>query len=151
LPSGGAGTLGWDIPAAFGAKIANPGKHAVAVMGDFGFTFHVQELATAAANNVPVIVVIVNNAYLSLIRQNQKYAYGYEYAVSMNENQDVLDFVKVAEGFGGAGERVTKPGDIKAALERATKAGKPYVIDIVCEKSTDCSMGAAVDCVKEFI
>ncbi|MDR3565893.1 MAG: thiamine pyrophosphate-binding protein [Negativicutes bacterium] len=151
MPSGGAGTLGWDIPGAFGAKIGNPSKHAVAVMGDFGFTFHVQELATAAANNVPVIVVIVNNAYLSLIRQNQKYAYGYEHAVSMDENQDVMDYMKVAEGFGGAGERVTKPEDIKGALARAVKSKKPYIIDIVCEKNTDCSMGPAVDCVKEFI
>lgn len=151
LPSGGAGTLGFDIPAAFGAKIANPGKHAVAVMGDFGFTFLVEELAVAATYNVPVIVVIVNNAYLSLIRQNQKYAYGFEHAVAMDENQDVMDYIKVAEGFGCAGERVTQPEAIKDALERAVKSKKPYVIDIVCEKSTDCSMGPALDCVKEFI
>jgi tartronate-semialdehyde synthase len=151
LPSGGAGTLGYDIPAAFGAKIANPGKHAVAVMGDFGFTFHVQELAVAAANDVPVIVVIVNNAYLSLIRQNQKYAYGFEHAVEMNVNQGMMDYIKVAEGFACAGERVFKPEDIRGALERAAQSKKPYVIDIVCEKETDCSMGPAVDSVKEFV
>ncbi|MDR3592323.1 MAG: thiamine pyrophosphate-binding protein [Negativicutes bacterium] len=151
LPSGGAGTLGFDIPAAFGAKVAVPDKHAVAVMGDFGFTFLVEELAVAAAYDIPVIVVIVNNAYLSLIRQNQKYAFGYEYEVALEVNQGVMDYMKVAEGFGGAGERVTKPGDIKGALERAAKSKKPYVIDIVCEKNTDCSMGPAVDCVKEFI
>ena len=151
LPSGGAGTLGFDIPAAFGAKIANPDKYAVAVMGDFGFTFLVEELAVAATYKKPVIVVIVNNAYLSLIRQNQKYAYGFEHAVSMDENQDVMDYIKVAEGFGCAGERVTKPQDIRAALERAVNSGKTYVVDIVCEKNTDCSMGPAVDCVKEFI
>lgn len=151
MPSGGAGTLGYDIPAAFGAKVANPGKHAVAVMGDFGFTFHVQELAVAAAYGVPVIVVIVNNACLSLIRQNQKYAYNFEHAVAMDVNQGVMDYVKVAEGFAAAGERVVKPEDIRGALERAVAANKPYIIDIVCEKSTDCSMGAAVDSVKEFI
>lgn len=151
LPSGGAGTLGFDIPAAFGAKVANPKKHAVAVMGDFGFTFLVEELAVAATYKVPLIVVIVNNAYLSLIRQNQKYAYGFEHAVAMDENQDVMDYIKVAEGFGCAGERVTQPQDILAALGRAAKSQKPYVIDIVCEKNTDCSMGPAVDCVKEFI
>jgi len=151
LPSGGAGTLGFDIPAAFGAKVAVPGKHAVAVMGDFGFTFLVEELAVAAAYDFPVIVVIVNNAYLSLIRQHQKYALGYEHEVAMEVNQGVMDYMKVAEGFGCTGERVTKPGDIKGALERAAKSKKPYVIDIVCEKTTDCSMGPAVDCVKEFI
>jgi tartronate-semialdehyde synthase len=151
LPSGGAGTLGFDIPAAFGAKLAVPGKHAVAVMGDFGFTFLVEELAVAATYQVPVIVVIVNNAYLGLIRQHQKYALGYEHAVSMDANQGDVDFVKVAEGFGCAGEKVTKPGDINAALQRAAKSKKPYVIDIVCERATDCSMGPAVDRVKEFI
>jgi len=151
MPSGGAGTLGWDIPGAFGAKIGNPNKYAVAVMGDFGFTFHAQELAVAATYNVPVVVVIVNNAYLGLIRQNQKYAYNFEHAVEMNVNQGVMDYIKVAEGFAGAGERVFKPEDIQGALERAVKAGKPYIVDIVCEKETDCSMGAGVDCVREFV
>ncbi len=151
LPSGGAGTLGYDIPAAFGAKIANPAKHAVAVMGDFGFTFHVQELAVAATYNVPLIVVIVNNACLSLIRQNQKYAYNFEHAVEMEVNQGLMDYVKVAEGFAAAGERVERPEDIRGALERAVQSKKPYIIDIVCEKTTDCSMGPALDSVKEFI
>jgi tartronate-semialdehyde synthase len=151
MPSGGAGTLGYDIPAAFGAKIANPDKYAVAVMGDFGFTFHAQELAVAAAYNIPLIVVIVNNACLSLIRQNQKYAYNFEYAVEMEVNQGVMDYVKVAEGFAAAGERVERPEDIRAALERAAKSNKPYIIDIICEKDTDCSMGPAIDSIKEFI
>ena len=150
LPSGGAGTLGYDIPAAFGAKVANPAKHAVAVMGDFGFTFHVQELAVAAAYEMPVIVVIVNNAYLGLIRQNQKYAYGFEHAVEMKVNQGVMDYVKVAEGLACAGERVYKPEDIAPALQRASQSKVPYIIDIVCETQTDCSMGPAVNSVKEF-
>ncbi len=151
MPSGGAGTLGYDIPAAFGAKIANPGKHAVAVMGDFGFTFHVQELAVAATYQVPLIVIIVNNACLSLIRQNQKYAYNFEYAVEMEVNQGLMDYIKVAEGFAAAGERVERPEDIRGALERAVKSSKPYIIDIVCEKEADCSMGPALDSIKEFI
>lgn len=150
LPSGGSGTLGFDIPAAFGAKIAKPENKAVAVMGDFGFTFMVEELAVCAANDVPVIVVILNNAYLSLIRQNQKYAYKYEYAVSMKENHTMMDYVKVAEGFGCAGERVFKPEDIKAALENAQKSNRPYIIDIIVEEQTDCSMGPNVAAVKEF-
>lgn len=151
MPSGGAGTLGYDIPAAFGAKIARPEKVAVAVMGDFGFTFHVQELAVAATYGIPLIVVIVNNACLSLIRQNQKYAYGFEYAVEMDVNQGVMDYIKVAEGFAAAGERVEKPEQIRPALERAVKAGKPYIIDIICEKEADCSMGPAIDSIREFV
>lgn len=150
LPSGGAGTLGYDIPAAFGASIAT-GKQGVAIMGDFGFTFHVQELAVCAVNKVPVIVVIINNAYLGLIRQNQKYAYGYECDVAMPENQDMIDYVKVAEGFACYGERVFDAKDIPAALDRAKASGKPAVIDIVCDPDIDCSMGTALDNCKEFV
>lgn len=150
LPSGGAGCLGYDIPAAFGAMVAT-GKQAVAVMGDFGFTFHVQELAVCAKNWVPVIVVVVNNAYLGLIRQNQKYAYGYECDVAMPENQGMMDYVKVAEGFACYGERVFDAKDIPAALDRAKASGKPAVIDIVCDPAVDCSMGTALNNVKEFI
>ena len=150
LPSGGSGTLGFDIPAAFGARIAMPDNLAVAVMGDFGFTFMVEELAVAAKYNIPVIVVILNNAYLSLIRQNQKYAYQYEYAVEMKENHTMMDYVKVAEGFACMGERVTRPEDIAPAFRRAVESGRPYVIDIIVEEQTDCSMGPNVAAVKEF-
>lgn len=150
LPSGGSGTLGYDIPAAFGAMTANPGKRAVAVMGDFGFTFHVQELAVCAKYQKPVIVVIVNNAYLGLIRQNQKYAYGYEYAVEMKENHTIIDYVKVAQGLGCDGERVFHPEDIQVALKRAMESKVPYVVDVIVQEQADCSMGNAIDSVKEF-
>ena len=150
LPSGGSGTLGYDIPAAFGAMVANPGKRAVAVMGDFGFTFHVQELAVCAKYKIPVVVMIVNNAYLGLIRQNQKYAYGYEYAVEMKENHELMDYVKVAQGFGCDGERVFKPEDIIPAIKRAQKSDKPYIIDVIVEQGADCSMGNSIDSIREF-
>jgi len=119
-------------------------------MGDFGFTFMVEELAVAAQYNVPVVVVIVNNAYLSLIRQNQKYAYGYEYQVKIDANRTLFDFVKVAEGFGCKAERVFNPEDIEVAFKRAVESGGPYVVDIIVEKDTDCSMGGAVNAVREF-
>lgn len=150
LPSGGAGCLGYDIPAAFGAYIAT-NKQTVAVMGDFGFTFHAQELAVCAKFKVPVIVVIVNNAYLGLIRQNQKYAYDYEYAVEMSENQEYIDYVKLAESFACYGERVFDPNEIPAALKRAQDSGKPAVIDIICDPTVDCSMGSALNNIKEFV
>lgn len=150
LPSGGAGCLGYDIPAAFGAGVAT-GRQTVAVMGDFGFTFHAQELAVCAKYKVPVIVFVVNNACLGLIRQNQKYAYGYEFGVEMAENQDWIDYVKVAEGLGCYGERVFDAADIGPALSRALHSGRPAVIDVVCDPAVDCSMGTALDSVKEFV
>ena len=119
-------------------------------MGDFGFTFHVQELATAAVNQIPVIVIIVNNAYLGLIRQNQVFAFGYEYGVAMPENQNGIDFVQVAQGLGCAAERVFKPENIAAALERAKASKLPYVLDIICAPGDHCSMGNTIDAVKEW-
>ena len=151
LPSGGAGTLGFDIPAAFGAKVAHPERYSVTVLGDFGFTFMVEEIAVCAVFDRPVIVVIVNNANLGLIRQNQKGAYGYEYAVSMPYNQDgTMDYVKVAEGFGCMGERVFTPQELTAALERAKVSGKTYIIDAVCVKEQLCDMGGPIAAVKSW-
>ncbi len=151
LPSGGAGTLGFDIPAAIGASVAAGKAKTVCVMGDFGFTFLVEELAVAAKHKLPVAVVILNNANLSLIRQNQKYAYGYEYAVEMKENKDLIDYIKVAEGFGCKAERVLATKDLPAALERAEKADGPYVVEVFVEDETDCNMGIAIDAIKVFI
>jgi len=150
LASGGAGTLGFDLPAAVGAKIAQPDATVVAVMGDGGFGFMVEELAMACQHNVPVIVVIINNGYLSLIRQNQRYAYEYEYAVDLTYDGLGVDFVKLAESFGAYGERVTRPEEIRTAFERAVQSGKPAVVDVVVERETDASMGASLDAVREF-
>jgi tartronate-semialdehyde synthase len=69
----------------------------------------------------------------------------------MPENQGMIDYVKVAEGFACYGERVFDPADIPAAFDRAVKSGKPAVIDIVCDPNADCSMGVALDSVKEFV
>lgn len=151
LPSGGAGTLGYEVPAAFGAKAACPDYFSVAVVGDFGFTFRGEEIAVAAVCQKPIIVVILNNAYLGLIRQNQKGAYGFEYAVDMPYNQDGrIDYVQVAKGYGCLAERVFTPEELAAALERAKQSGKTYVIDAVCAKEQLCDMGGAIDAVKSF-
>lgn len=151
LPSGGAGTLGFEVPAAFGAKVADPAHHSVTVLGDFGFTFMGEEIAVAAAYKLPIIVVIVNNAYLGLIRQNQKGAYGFEYAVDMPYNQDgTMDYIKVAEGFGCVAERVYTPEDLAAALKRAKASGRTYVIDAICVQEQLCDMGNDIANLKSF-
>ncbi|HPL26868.1 MAG TPA: thiamine pyrophosphate-dependent enzyme, partial [Anaerolineae bacterium] len=150
LPSGGAGTLGYDLPAAIGAKVARPEATAVAVMGDGGFCFMMEELAMACQHQVPVIVVIVNNGYLSLIRQNQRYAYEYEYGVDLTYDGQGVDFVRLAEAFGAYGERVTRPEELRPALQRAVDAGRPAVLDVIVERETDCSMGASLDKMREF-
>lgn len=151
LPSGGAGTLGFDIPGAFGAKVAYPEHLSVTVLGDFGFTFMVEELAVSAIYKKPIIVVIVNNAYLGLIRQNQKCAYNFEYGVDMPYNQDgEIDYVKVAQGLGCEAERVTTPDALAAALVRAKASGKPYVIDAICVPEQLCDMGGSIAAIKSW-
>lgn len=151
LPSGGAGTLGFEVPAAFGAKVAHPERTVVTVVGDFGFTFMGEELAVAMAYQKPIIVIILNNAYLGLIRQNQKGAYGYEYAVEMPWNQDGrMDYVKLAEGYGCIGERVYTPEDLAAAIKRAKASGRCYLIDAICVKEQLCDMGGNIAQIKSF-
>jgi tartronate-semialdehyde synthase len=149
FPSGGAGTLGFDIPAAIGASaVAN--QKTVCLIGDFGFTFLVEELGVAAAYKLPVVVLIINNAYLGLIRQNQKYAYGYEYQVAMKENKELMDYVKVAEGFACQGERVFDYGALEKALDKAKAAKGPYVIDLIVDDNTDCDMGNDIAHIRHF-
>lgn len=150
LPSGGAGTLGYEVPAAIGAKIAKPDKTVVAIVGDGGLLFMGEELAMACQYKVPIIVIVLNNGYLSLIRQNQKYGYGYEYGVNLWYDGYMVDFVKYAEAFGCYAERVEKPEEIRPAFKRALDSGKPALIDVIVERHTYCSMGPALDKIREF-
>jgi tartronate-semialdehyde synthase len=153
LPSGGAGTLGYELPAAIGAKVACPDDPAVVVVGDAGLLFMAEELAMAGQHKVPIVIVVVNNGYLGLIRQNQKYAYGYEHGVSLWYCDGGLhpDNVKLVEAFGGRGERVTDVRDLEAAFARAIASPVPYLIDVIVEREADCSMGGSVDAVREFV
>jgi tartronate-semialdehyde synthase len=153
LASGGAGTLGYELPAAIGAKVAYPDDPAVVVVGDAGLLFMAEELAMAGQHKIPVLVIVVNNGYLGLIRQNQKYAYGYQHGVSLwySEGGAYPDNVKLVEAFGGKGERVTDAGDLKAAFARGIASPVPYLVDVIVEGECDCSMGASIDAVREFV
>lgn len=154
LPSGGAGTLGYEIPAAFGVKVARPSCNSVTMVGDFGLTFMGEEIAVASAFKKPIIIVVVNNAYLGLIRQNQS-GYGFEYAVDMPYNQDgTIDYVKLGEAYGCVAERVFSPEEMKAALVRAKASvhasGRCYLIDAICVKLQSCDMGNSIAAIKSW-
>lgn len=154
IPSGGAGTLGFEIPAAFGVKVAQPDCDSVTIVGDFGLTFMGEEIAVASAFKKPIIVIVVNNAYLGLIRQNQK-GYGFEYAVDMPYNQDgTIDYVKLGEAYGCVAERVFSPEELKAALVRAkastVASGRSYLIDAICIKTQLCDMGNSIANIKSW-
>lgn len=152
---GGAGPLGWDLPAAVGIKLAKPDKLVVGIAGDYGFQFCIEELAQAAMYKVPVLMIIVNNGNMGLIRQNQKYVYNVRHAIDLRYGEEPLpDFVKIAEAYGAYGDRVTRPEEIKPAfakaIELAISRRKPAVVEIVVEENADCSMGVAIDAVREF-
>jgi tartronate-semialdehyde synthase len=147
---GGAGPLGWDLPAAIGAKIAQPDKQVVDIVGDFGLGFCGEEMAMACHYNVPVLVVVINNGYLGLIRQAEKYGYNMNFEVATWYDGRYLDFVKWAQAYGAYAERVEEPGDIKGALGRAVESGRPALIEIVVEREADASMGPSIDKVTEF-
>ena len=141
------------MPAAIGAKVACPYDPAVVVVGDAGLLFMAEELAMAGQHKIPVLVIVVNNGYLGLIRQNQKYAYGFEHGVGLwyREESVYPDNVKLAEAFGGRGEHVTDARDLRAAFARGIQSPVPYLVDVIVERECDCSMGASIDAVREFV
>lgn len=151
LPSGGAGTLGYEIPGAFGAKVACPDTTCVTILGDFGFTFMGEEIAVASVYQKPIIIVILNNSNLGLIRQNQKGAYGFEHAIDMCYNCDGrVDYVKVAEGFGCRAKRVFNIDELRETLQEAKRANLTYLIDVVCVSDQMCDMGANIANIKSW-
>ena len=168
---GQAGPLGWTVPATLGVVTADPDATVVALSGDYDFQFMIEELAVGAQFNLPYIHVVVNNSYLGLIRQAQR-AFDMDYCVQLgfdNINSqetgqhDVLpampkgygvDHVKVAEGLGCKALRVTEPGEIAGALEKARRLASehkvPVVVEVVLERVTNIAMGTDIDNVAEF-
>jgi len=148
LVPGGAGPLGWDLPAAIGAKIAKPDHLVVEITGDYGFGFCIEELAVAAMYNIPIIIIIIDNGYLSLIRQQEKYLYNMDslyYEVNTWYRGQLADFSNLDKVYGVYAERVDKPSEIQPAFQRAIDSKRPSIINIVVERETDASMGVSLD------
>ena len=133
VTSGGAGTMGFGMPAAIGAQFGNPGHPVWAVVGDGGFQMTMPELATAATFNLPIKVLIINNAYLGMVRQWQEMFFENRYSgVDLEGNPD---FVKLAESFGCKGFRIRRSGDVRRVLQQAIDYNDgPCIIDARVEK-----------------
>ncbi len=127
LSTGYQGTLGWGYPTALGAKAANPDRPVVAVHGDGGFMFGVQEMATAVAHNIGVVALVFNDNAYGNVKRIQQNNYEGRTVVSDLVNPD---FVRLAESFGMRGERVTTPEALRPALKAAIKANAPALIEI---------------------
>ena len=131
LTSGGLGTMGYGLGASLGAKLGRPDKLVVNVAGDGCFRMNMNEIATAARYNVPVIQLVLNNHVLGMVRQWQTLFYGKRYSATVLNDQ--VDFVKLAEALGAVGMRVTKREEVAPALEKAIALGRPVVIDCVID------------------
>ncbi|MEV4688650.1 acetolactate synthase large subunit [Microbacterium sp. LWH3-1.2] len=136
LNSGGAGTMGYSVPAAMGAKVAEPDRVVWAIDGDGCFQMTNQELATCAINNIPIKVAIINNSSLGMVRQWQTLFYdGRHSNTDLNTGHGTVripDFVKLAEAYGCLAIRVEKEEDVDAAIQTALETNdRPVVIDFV--------------------
>ena len=138
LTSGGLGTMGYGLGASLGAKMGCgdmgcPQRPVFNIAGDGCFRMNMNEIATAARYNIPVIQVVVNNHVLGMVRQWQTLFYGKRYSHTVLN--DSVDFVKLAEAMGAKGVRVTRKEELKPALLEAMAAGGPVVID--CQINCD--------------
>ncbi|MGW2326282.1 glyoxylate carboligase [Streptomyces sp. NPDC001700] len=161
INAGQAGPLGWTVPAALGVATADPEATVVALSGDYDFQFMIEELAVGAQFQIPYLHVVVNNAYLGLIRQAQR-GFDMDYCVQLSfDNINApevggygVDHVKVAEGLGCKAIRVFEPDRIAPALEEARKLMAehrvPVIVEVILERVTNVSMGTELDNVNEF-
>jgi acetolactate synthase I/II/III large subunit len=141
ISSGYQGTLGSGFPTALGAKVAHPTRPVVAITGDGGFMFGVQELATAVQFNIGVVVLVFNNNAYGNVRRDQREHFEGRLVASDLVNPD---FVKLAESFGVGAVRVTSPDHFRPALEKALADGGPYLIDIEVPRDSEVSPWAFI-------
>jgi acetolactate synthase-1/2/3 large subunit len=141
LNSGGAGTMGYAVPAAMGAKVGQPERLVWAIDGDGCFQMTNQELATCTINNIPIKVAVINNSSLGMVRQWQTLFYDKRYShTDLNTGTDTImvpDFVKLAEAYGCLGIRVEKEEEIDAAIKLAIETNdRPVVIDFIVSRDS---------------
>ena len=130
ISSGGLGTMGFELPAAMGAKVGCPDTTVWCIAGDGGFQMTIQELATIVQEKVAVKIAIINNGYLGMVRQWQELFYGRRYVATPLSGPD---FVKIAEAYGLPGLRVRHKEEVVPAIEQAMEEQGPFLIDFVVE------------------
>lgn len=130
ITPGYQGTLGWGLATALGAKVSKPDAPVVAISGDGGFMFNVQELATAVQHRIPIVVVLMNDGAFGNVQRTQTEDFGNRRIASNLANPD---FVKLAESFGALGLRAKTPEELRSALKQAFASGIPAVIEVPVE------------------
>ncbi len=140
LSAGGFSTMGYTVPAAIGAKLADPDRVVCGLVGDGDFMMTMQELATAMQLDIPVLVVLANNMGWIAIKDLQQDVYGEERAYAtewLDANGEIYtpDFATIAGAFGCHTEQVSKAGEVKPAIERALATGKPAVVEVIVDRT----------------
>jgi len=131
VTSGGAGTMGFALPAAMGAKLAQPHKQVIAVIGDGGFQMTLQELGTIMQYKIPVKIIVLNNSFLGMVRQWQELFHQKRYSNTEMANPD---FVKVAEAYDIPAKKVSNRGDLATSLNEMLAAKTSYFLEVVVGK-----------------
>ncbi|MEP6616814.1 MAG: biosynthetic-type acetolactate synthase large subunit [Ginsengibacter sp.] len=152
VTSGGLGTMGFALPAAMGAKLGQPDKEVIAIIGDGGFQMTLQELGTLAQYKIPVKIVVLNNEFLGMVRQWQQMFFEGRYSFTEMSNPD---FVKLSEAYGIRGKKVTDRNELPAVLNEMLESTLPYFLEVKVEKEENVfpmiPTGAAVsDMVLEY-
>jgi len=130
--SGGLGTMGYGLPTAMGVQAAHPGRLVIDVDGDGSFAMNSQELATCFTEHLPVKVVIINNSGHGMVRQWQRIIYKERYCAI--DLPGIPDWVKLAEAYGCMGLRVTKPSEVRPAIEKMIETAGPVILDVCVDK-----------------
>ncbi|MDR6454097.1 biosynthetic-type acetolactate synthase large subunit [Variovorax paradoxus] len=136
LTSGGAGTMGYGLPAAIGAQIGHPDALTVCVSGDASVLMNIQELSTAVQHRAPVKLVLCNNGYMGMVRQWQELNHGNRLSHSWNEA--LPDFVALAKAFGWGARRVSDPAALEAALAECLASEGPFFLDVQVAAQENC-------------
>ncbi|WP_228713809.1 biosynthetic-type acetolactate synthase large subunit [Arundinibacter roseus] len=131
ITSGGLGTMGYALPAAFGAKVGDPSREVVAIIGDGCFQMTLQELGTIAQSGLPVKAIILNNNFLGMVRQWQQLFFEKRYSFVELQNPD---FITIAKGFGIAGHTCAHRDNLSDSLDAMLSSDKPYLLEVLVEK-----------------
>jgi acetolactate synthase-1/2/3 large subunit len=136
LTSGGAGTMGYGLPAAIGAQVAHPQRLVVCVSGDASILMNIQELSTATQHRTPVKVILSNNGYMGMVRQWQELNHGGRYSHSYTEA--LPDFPALAHAFGWQGRSVSARAELDDALRECIESEGPYFLDVRVAAQENC-------------
>ena len=136
MTSGGLGTMGYGLPAAVGAQVANPDKLVIDIAGEASVLMTMQEMSTAVQHKLPIKIFILNNEYLGMVRQWQELLHEKNYSES--HTAALPDFVKLAEAYGCVGIRAKTPDELDQKIKEMIKVDRPVIFDCVVDKEENC-------------